>query len=895
MPKTDLEHYRPRLRECLERRGIQINDRKRPPVCRCPNPGHADEDPSAVIYERNNNLYCPVCDGTWDVFDVAGLLDGLNDFPDKLKSVQDTLGGGDYTPVKSSTKTKTKTCPKHIPVPLTREDLALKVNREALLKKARESTWLEGKIKDEIQLWSYRNASGLIEIFDVRFENVDDKKAVITFFWDGKVIRATGAPVLLYDRDKLAADTDSPVLIVEGAKTAEAAKNVPGFVPTTWNGGGKKCKQADWKILKDRTVYIFPDDDQKIYGENHERAGQLMPWHEQPGMVTAFDIKKKLPNAIIVKPVQAARDIKADGADIVEVLEVMTGQEIADYILSVPGLEAPAPPTQPKSQPKPQEKPILSATPPPSSPLDTPSDAPDGEIFPFRVLGVADDGKGYFLDRHERLAAMALGSITSNKLLTLASLTYWQSEYAGGKDMSRNDWTAATDAVMEVCGCQDFDHERVRGRGAWREPDGRICYHDGFKIIGEPCDKRTYLRMSRRDIGLENPHPKLQDLTAILDIVGQLNFETRADMIRCLAWSTLAPFAGALPWRPAGLLTGRSEAGKSEVVRYIINPLAMPIIASGGESTEAGVRQAVGINSMAIVIDEADTDTPKKRQRRDDVLSLMRQSTSDETPKALKGTIDGKGMRFTLRSMFLFAAISPEVESIADDNRLFRVNMETKGHTPEQWQSLKAELIRCITPDVCAGIRALTWTRLKDIFELADRIAPVIQKQTHKSSRFSMSESLLFAAYHIVWKQHELSDENLHDFFTQIYEWQKPEESRDDVDELLDLLLDHIIREGRDTFTLRTVLQKYKEGYKDDVWKEIAGRYGLGLTPDGDLAMAKNFNAISKIIERGKGYQRIFWRHPLLIDKNKTVKVAGKLRSCLVIRGEILSAEGDMF
>ena len=888
MPKTDLEQYRPRLREFLERRGVPYN--KSTKKWRCPNPGHADKDPSATLYQ-DVRLNCNICsDRPWDIFAVAGLLDGLHDFPDQLKSVQDTLGGGDYTPVKSTTKKKSSTRPKYKPVPLTREELASKVNRESLLKKIRSSTWLDGTIKDDMQIWSYRNADAFIEIFDVRFENTDNKKAVITFFWDGKVIRATGAPVLLYDRDQLAADTDSPVLIVEGAKTAEAAKNVPGFVVTTWNGGGKKCKQVDWKILKNRTVYIYPDDDQKIYGEAHERAGELMPWHEQPGMITAFDIKKKLPNAIIVKPVQAARDIKADGADIVEVLEVMTGQELADYILSVPGLEAP--PTAPKSTPPAKSPPAPT---PPASPLDTPSDAPDGDIFPFRVLGVADDGKGYFLDRHERLAAMALGSITSNKLLTLASLTYWQREYAAGKDMSRNDWTAATDAVMEVCGRLDFDHERVRGRGAWREPDGRLCYHDGFKTIGEPCDKRTYLRMSRRDIGLDSPHPDLSDLTAILDIVGKLNFETRADMIRCLAWSTLAPFAGALPWRPAGLLTGRSEAGKSEVVRYIINPLAMPIIASGGESTEAGVRQAVGINSMAIVIDEADTDTPKKRQRRDDVLSLMRQSTSDETPKALKGTIDGKGMRFTLRSMFLFAAISPEVESIADDNRLFRVNMETKGHTPEQWQSLKAELIRCITPEICAGVRALTWARLKDIFSLADRIAPVIQRVTHKSSRFSMSESLLFAAYQIVWKQHELSDENLHEFFTQIYDWQPPEESRDDVDELLDLLLDHIIREGRDTFTLRSVLQHYKEDYSADRWKEIAGRYGLGLTPDGDLAMAKNFNAISKIIERGKGYQRIFWRHPLLIDKNKTVHVAGKLRSCLVIRGDILSAEGDVF
>ena len=43
----------------------------------------------------------------------------------------------------------------------------------------------------------------------------------------------------------------------------------------------------------------------------------------------------------------------------------------------------------------------------------------------------ADDGKGYFLDRHERLTSFALAGITQNKLLTLAPLPWWQQKYAG--------------------------------------------------------------------------------------------------------------------------------------------------------------------------------------------------------------------------------------------------------------------------------------------------------------------------------------------------------------------------------------------------------------------------------------------------------------------------------
>jgi len=745
--------------------------------------------------------------------------------------------------------------------------------------------WLEGDIR-LIKVWPYYNAEGLIDILDARFENEHGKKAVITFYYDGKVLRSAGAPILIYNRNLIEADKESPVLIVEGAKAAEAAATIPGFIPVTWNGGGKKCKMADWTPLKERTVYIWPDDDQKVYDEKHALAGELKPEHEQPGINTALTIKNKLSQAKIIRPMPEARSIKPDGADIVEALALpdISPETIAEYILSAEEIKAPAKEAAQSSRPPSN---------PPSNPIDTAREEPEPELFPFRILGVADDAKGYFLDRHERLTSMALGSITQNKLLTLAPLTFWQIHFATGKGgiMGKDDWIAAIDAVIQVAGQMDFDPDRIRGRGAWRERDGRICYHDGLNTLGETGENRLYLRMTRKDIGLGSPLPELERLTAILDVTGQLSFETRADMIRCIAWSTLAPFAGALPWRPAGLLTGRSESGKSTIVDMIIKPLSLPFVFSGGETTEAGVRQTIKNDATAIVIEEAETDTPKKRQRRDDILSLMRQSTSDETPKAAKGTIDGKGMMFTLRSMFMFVAISPEVESIADDNRLFRVNLEKNNN---DWPTLKNRLGELLTPELCSSIRAFTWSRMTEIFRLADIMSPVIQKVTNKSNRYALAEAILFAAYQIIWKQVELNEDDLYRFFEQIYDWQPPEESRDETEELLDRLLDESIQEGKDRYTLREILQKADRGPSDPVYfKGIAGRYGLGLTPDGDLAIAKNFHAISRIIERGRGYQRIFWRHPLLIAKGRSVAIAGKVRNCLVIDKKILTESGE--
>jgi DNA primase len=53
-----------------------------------------------------------------------------------------------------------------------------------------------------------------------------------------------------------------PVLIVEGEKTAEAAKVIfPELVVTTWHGGAGNVKAADLSHLKGREIVLWPDND----------------------------------------------------------------------------------------------------------------------------------------------------------------------------------------------------------------------------------------------------------------------------------------------------------------------------------------------------------------------------------------------------------------------------------------------------------------------------------------------------------------------------------------------------------------------------------------------------------------------------------------------------------
>lgn len=70
-------------------------------------------------------------------------------------------------------------------------------------------------------------------------------------------------------------DNSKLVLVVEGEKTAEAAKSLfPDYVVLTWIGGVRNVLKTDWSCLKERVVIIFPDNDKP----GHE-AAQILKNH----------------------------------------------------------------------------------------------------------------------------------------------------------------------------------------------------------------------------------------------------------------------------------------------------------------------------------------------------------------------------------------------------------------------------------------------------------------------------------------------------------------------------------------------------------------------------------------------------------------------------------------
>jgi len=175
--------------------------------------------------------------------------------------------------------------------------------------------------------WTYRDANGHLIGYISRHQPKDgSRKQIIPWGWDtqrGKWRNLSFAkPRPLYGLDLLAASPDAPVLLVEGEKAADAARQIVGtrYVVVTWPGGAKALRQADWTPLHGRRLLLWPDADRHSYPTGHAKAGQEIPYTEQPGHLAMVEIAGLLsPHCPEVKIIDV-QGVEADGWDAADAL-----------------------------------------------------------------------------------------------------------------------------------------------------------------------------------------------------------------------------------------------------------------------------------------------------------------------------------------------------------------------------------------------------------------------------------------------------------------------------------------------------------------------------------------------------------------------------------------------
>jgi len=125
-----------------------------------------------------------------------------------------------------------------------------------------------GKSSNQYQ---YLDSSGRLLGLVVRWDNPNGKEIrPLTFGrmsneppsqnrWDWK---SWSGPAPLNGLNYFTREPDAPVLVVEGEKAADAARELfPSHVVTTSPGGSNRAHKADWTPLRGRRVIIWPDAD----------------------------------------------------------------------------------------------------------------------------------------------------------------------------------------------------------------------------------------------------------------------------------------------------------------------------------------------------------------------------------------------------------------------------------------------------------------------------------------------------------------------------------------------------------------------------------------------------------------------------------------------------------
>lgn len=217
--------------------------------------------------------------------------------------------------------------------------------------------------------WAYQTPDGEIIGYTCRYDKPDGKKDVLPFTWCKHI--ETGAeqfrwkgfsmPRPLYGLETINNRPAHPILIVEGEKTADAARVIlPNFNVITWSGGAQASGKHDWSPVHGRSITIWPDGDEpginaahEIYQalKNHCENIRLVP----PPFMDGWDLADVTPDfdpkAYAKKSALPASEYFAPAHTVIEHTEPRTGSIMLDIFPDAFDYLSPLPDTNSKGKP----------------------------------------------------------------------------------------------------------------------------------------------------------------------------------------------------------------------------------------------------------------------------------------------------------------------------------------------------------------------------------------------------------------------------------------------------------------------------------------------------------------------------------------------------------------
>lgn len=477
----------------------------------------------------------------------------------------------------------------------------------------------------------------------------------------------------------------------------------------------------------------------------------------------------------------------------------------------------------------------------------------DPGLFGPRPLGFTKDGLFALLDPVRKIVVLASAQqlLSEQYLLGLSESKFWLRQFPHEKRSV--SFKMAGEALLKAClRAGPFNPARIRGRGAWLE-DGKVVINLGANI---ESSKHLYLCFEPIHLGGSGTF----DAHRLKDHLERYKWRNPLDAGLLFGWLAMAPVCGALAWRPHAFIWGPARSGKTTihtVASIVLSPLA---ISADGQSSEAGIRQTLGPDSLPILLDEFESDQSGSTLR--NVLRLARSAWSADTP-VLKGTPEGKAMSFSLRTTFLFGAINPRGMSPADQSRIsmFELLMHDNDREVAKRIAQDEAYFRTTGSAWCAHMIGLA--------HLVQPAADALDVHLTGDRRHRLNMSILIGAGFVALNSRVPTDDEAQALATEYLpaiEGHALEAYRDDAQECLDHLLSHIVDNypiGHWLACLRDKQQGRRNDFADA--ERIIASYGMKVVTNEDEQGFYVANGAPLIEEAFKGtpWEKRAWQSAL--------------------------------
>lgn len=486
------------------------------------------------------------------------------------------------------------------------------------------------------------------------------------------------------------------------------------------------------------------------------------------------------------------------------------------------------------------------------------------------VYPLGFDDSIYFLTSTRNESIQAFKSLSKNDLFKLMPENFWQKRY--GEETPRGlvvQWESIASDLYDQChALGQFDTDQMRGVGVYQD-QGRTIVHLGNKILVDGKEqhlrafKSEYMYVFAKQLPNLEPNPMDDSEARVLwSMIEKISLKERNSKFYLAGWLVCAILGGSLQWRPHLYLSGLKGTGKTTILNFVFNFLNRGFKASLHDpvsGSAAGVRQSLRGANIPVILDEAESDSPRIKQKVEDFINLFRVASSN-TAQGVVGTPSQKAIKTNVSFCGIIAGISPQLKNEQDWSR-FSLVEATASNTPEEWFELEKAMKFCLNEQFARRFAARIISNSKTIVQNIEVLTNELMTAKGVTGRLAQQYGALYAGSLALRHTDAISEQDI-EFFKKMIgsgdETVEASQGTGGAEDLLDAILDAEIFDEDNKRT--TVRREIIKPLVSERMREHLGEYGVLPLKHGEIdgLHIRATRRITKQLESSPMYQNNF-------------------------------------